>query len=175
MKEEMICMAFVLAAITANAQVKKNDHPAREKQNGTFTDTGKGHRISSSIGGQIIYPKSIGAISNFEAQVKSALKLYSCKILNGQLQEKKPLTVSAVKVTNVTRTDGTNYIYTFEVKAVMPYNQPIEIEIPADWSLPSGKHFFISKTDPNEYATVAAGNLAYTGFDFTGRDAWHPH
>lgn len=174
MKALIISIAFLLLAISANAQINKSD-PKLKKQDDFSIVNGTAQRIMSTIKGTITYPKSLGGISSFEMKVKSALKLYSYKIINGQLQEKSPLKITEVKVLNATRADGTNYIYSFEVKAIMPYNQPLEIEIPADWPLPSGKHFFISKTNPNQYAYISESSRTYTGFFFIGTADWHPH
>jgi len=127
------------------------------------------------ITGHITWPKSVGITPNFIDNVKSSVKLYALTIENATIKERKLISITSIKVSNATRTDSPNYSYFFEINAIMPFNKPVDVEIPADWTLPSGKHFFLSKETPAEYAIFSSAKKIYTGFNFKGYGEWHPH
>lgn len=129
---------------------------------------------SGKITGTIKFPKSIGAINDFMSTVKTKTAVKSYKLLNGQLADMKPVTITTMSLADITRPDGADYVYTYEIQAVFPFNRPIDIVI--DY----GEYKFtwildLSKADASEYATITDGDKIYTGFDFKGKAVAHPH
>jgi hypothetical protein len=125
------------------------------------------------ITGMMTYPKTITE-TDFVNRVKANTKLFSYKIVNGQLTDKSPITITSMKVLNVTRNDSPNYMYTYEINAVFPFDQPVDVAI-TDWEFAFAKLIVFEKVSANEYATLSLADKVYAGFDFKGKFVPHPH
>lgn len=128
---------------------------------------------SCRITGSITYSKTITE-NDFINKVKANAKLFSYKIVNGQMTDKQPVTITSIKVVNATRNDSRNYLYTYEINAVLPFDQPIDVEI-TEWEFESTKLIVFEKASPNEYATFSFNDKVHAGFDFKGKFVPHPH
>ncbi|SDD65948.1 hypothetical protein [Niabella drilacis] len=171
-------LCFICAATIANAQAKQNNKPSERKENTNIYKSNIPLNTSTIIGVFTI-PKSVGSLgstTDFMSYVKSRAMLISYKMENGQLTDRKEIPIANITVDNTTRANLPNYTFTYQIKAIVPYNQPIDVAFyTVDWSLSSGKCLFLSKTDQNEYATFSASNKTHTGFDFSGSASLHPH
>jgi len=169
---------FICTAIITNAQVKQSNKPTGLKDDPNIYKSSAVLKESTIIGVFTI-PKSVGSLGstvNFMNYVRSRAMLNSYKMVNGQLTDRKEIHIASITVDNTTRANLPNYTFTYQIKAMLPYNQPIDVALyTVDWGLPSGKCLFLSKTDQNEYATFSATNKTYTGFDFSGSASLHPH
>lgn len=128
---------------------------------------------SCRITGTITYAKTITE-NDFINKVKANTKLFSYKVVNGQMTDKKPLTITSMKVLNATRSDSPNNMYTYEIDAVLPFDQPIDVEI-TEWEFAFTKLLVFAKASPNEYATFSVNDKVHAGFDFKGKFYPHPH
>lgn len=128
---------------------------------------------SCRITGTITYSKTITE-NDFINKVKANAKLFSYKISNGQMTDKKSIAITSIKVVNVTRSDSGDNMYTYEIDAVLPFDQPIDVSI-TEWEFESTKLIVFEKTSPNEYATFSFNDKVHAGFDFKGKFVPHPH
>ncbi len=155
---------IVISVCTANAQ-----QPVLKKSSAEAVKAIQSCRITGSI----THSKTITE-NDFINKIKANAKLFSYKIVNGQMTDKQSVTITSIKVVNATRNDSRNYMYTYQIDAVLPFDQPIDVEI-TEWEFESTKLIVFEKTSPNEYATFSFNDKVHAGFDFKGRFEPHPH
>jgi|GEM_PF-3241114 len=160
---------FTLVLIGINAVAVNAQQPVLKKPNAGVIKALHSCRIT----GTMTYPKTITE-NNFINKVKANTKLFSYKIVGGQMTDKKSITITSMKVVNTTTSNSPNYTYTYEIEAVLPFDQPIDVEI-SSWEYSFTKLIVLEKVSPNEYATFSINDRVHAGFDFKGRFEAHPH
>jgi hypothetical protein len=160
----------VLAITNASAQVILDAKKSRKVS--TALRSGK-------ISGRISYPKTIGSINDFVNKVRAGFFIYSYKMENGQLTDRKTIAVSQAVVTDVTQANSANYEFDFTIDGVFPFDRPVDVVI-GDWCYAGcgglgGTHIIFKKTSASEYATFSMEDKVYAGFNFKGESKVIPY
>jgi hypothetical protein len=166
-----LCVCFIVISIfTTNAQQTIDVKKAKELKNALN---------AAKITGKISYPKSIGSINDFVNKVKTGTTVFSYKMENGQLTDRKTVSVSQITVTSVTSSNTLNYEFDFIIEAVFPFDRPIDVVI-NDWCYKDcgglgGSHIVFTKVSASEYATLSSSDKIYEGFNFKGESKNIPY